>query len=353
MAEKILVILTGGTIGSVCSDGVRDIAGDSPYLLLRAFRRQCPAYADIAFDVHNPYSILSENLTPACWETLYAALTDIDPLAYGGIIVTHGSDTLAYTAAALGLLLRHTTIPVVLTAADRPVDDPRSNAIPNFRAAVDFIRNGGATGVFVSYRHNDTGAQTIYLAPRLGSADNFRDEFSSYGGAPFGAIKDGAFVPAASPVNPALVDISRPFSPIAGHAIRLDKKVMLLRAYPGMDYAALNPEGFAAVVHYGYHCATASTEGENTSLLRFAERCAQCGAKLWLGSFKQAENEQYATGRTLLDSGILPFYDMSPEAAYAKAVLAYNLPDISPEDFMQRCVYFEMVGHDVNFDSKE
>lgn len=347
--KKILVVLTGGTIGSVCTDGVRGIAGDSPYLLLRAFRAVCPDYADCEFEVISPCHLLSENLSCEVWETLYAAISEkLAADRYRGIIVTHGSDTLAYTAAALGMLLRHTPCPVVLTAADRPVNDPRGNGIGNFRAAVDFILRGGCRGVFVSYRRCADGAQVIYLAARLRSADCFCDEFCSYGGAVFGVMNEGVFCPDASPLNPAAEIRSALLSPLAPPAIRLsDKKIMLLRAYPGLDYAAISPDGFAAVVHYGYHSATACTEGGDRSLLRFAKRCHACGTDLWLGSFKQTENELYDTSRELLDNGILPFFDMSPEAAYAKAVIAYHLPDANPKAFMRRCVYYEMVGHAV------
>ena len=200
---KILVVLTGGTIGSTCSDGVRGIIGDSPYILIREFRKKYHDYSDCEFEVINPYSILSENLTCGVWSELYATLNAVDTAAYDGIIITHGSDTLAYTSAAMGMLMRHTKCPIVLTAADRPVNDPASNALPNFRASVDFIRSSGLKGVFVSYRRNADGAQVIYIATRLLSADCFADEFSSYGGCCFGRMEDGLFVPDSSPLNPS------------------------------------------------------------------------------------------------------------------------------------------------------
>ena len=342
---KILVVLTGGTIGSTCSDGVREIEGDSPYILIREFREKCPEYAGCELEVVNPCSILSENLTCDVWNTLYKALNSVDTAAYDGIIMTHGSDTLAYTAAAMGMLLRHTECPIVLTAADRPVNDPKSNAIPNFRSSVDFILAGGMKGVFVSYRRNADGAQTIYLATRLLSADCFSDEFSSYDGGCFGTVKDGRFIPSLSQVNPLPDSFRRKLPPIAGENVDLgEKKVMLLRSYPGMEYAAVDPRGFAAVVNYGYHCATACTVGENTSLLSFAGRCRECGVPLWLGSFKRTESEIYSTQAEMDELGIRRFYDMSPEAAYVKAVLAYNLPVKNPDEFMSECVFYEMIS---------
>ena len=75
---KILVVLTGGTIGSTCSDGVRGIIGDSPYILIREFRKKYHDYSDCEFEVINPYSILSENLTCEVWSLLYGALYQVD-----------------------------------------------------------------------------------------------------------------------------------------------------------------------------------------------------------------------------------------------------------------------------------
>lgn len=351
MSKKILVILTGGTIGSVCNDNVRGISERSPYILLQTFRENHLEYCNCEFEVINPYSILSENLTFACWESLYSTLVNADQSKYDGIIITHGSDTLAYTAIALGILMRHTEIPIVLTASDRPVGDPKSNAVPNFRAAVDFILGSNLNGVFVSYKRYADNIQAIYLATRLCSADNFNDEFSSYGGGFLGKVNDGCFVASNFEINPTLSQINCIFRPVANSEIRLDKKIMLLHSYPEMDYSAINPDGFAAVINYGYHSATACTDGNSFSLLRFAEKCQKYGAALWLGSFSTSQNQLYSTSRQLLDNGILQFFDMSPEAAYVKAVLAYNLPGIHPEEFMRRCVYFEMPGHNIDFNT--
>lgn len=340
--NKILVILTGGTIGSVCSDGIRGIDGDSPYILLREFSRRCPEYSSCEFDVVNPYSILSENLTYSCWEQLYAALSEAENKDYRGIIVTHGSDTLAYTAALTGYLMRHTGRPIVFTAADRPVNDPKSNAMPNFRSAVEFILNGGIRGVFVSYKMGTRNA--INLATRLCSADCCLDEFSVYGGEIFGEMKEGEFLPCPALFNPSIDELNRPASPVTSNKISLTRKIMLLHSYPHMDYSAIDPEGFAAVINCGYHCATACTEGGSLSLLAFAERCGKCGTDLWLGSFKSRESEMYASNNTLLKCGIKQFSDISWEAAYTKAVLAYNLPDINADEFMRSNIYFEKVG---------
>ena len=350
---KILVVLTGGTIGSTCSDGVRGIVGDSPYILIREFRQKYPDYSDCEFEVINPYSILSENLTCEVWTLLYQALNQVHTSAYDGIIITHGSDTLAYTSAAIGMLMRHTKCPIVLTASDRPPNDPASNALPNFRASVDFVLNGGVRGVFVSYRRNSDGLQVVYLATRLCSADCYADEFSSYGGSCFGVVCDGRFVPELSRLNPSTDSMNSAWPPISEKYVDFGaRRVLLLRSYPGMDYSVINPDGYDAVINYGYHCATAYTayaQKKLPSLLKFAETCHECGVNLWLGSFKSTESEVYSTQTDTERSGIKKFYDMSPEAAYVKAVLAYNLPGVDPDEFMQSCVFYESPGQEISY----
>ncbi len=354
--KKILVVLTGGTIGSRAVHGVRDVDGASQYLLTRRFTESYPEYfgrGGCEFEIISPYAVLSENLSLGCWEKLYSALNRAAQGGdFAGIVVAHGSDTLAYTSAIMAMLLRQTPCPIVFTASDRPVDDPLSNALGNFKAAVDFILNGGLRGVFVSYRTYPAplleeffpmqGRQLIHLASRLRSADCCTDEFSSYGGVPFGEMTGGEFRAFGFP-NPTAAELEQQRAPIAPDEIHLTRRVLLLHSYPDLDYAAVNPDGFAAVLNCGYHSATACCEGETTSLLRLAERCHDCGAELWLGSFKSCEGEMYASSRQLLDCGIKPFLDMSWEAAYAKALLAYNLPEVDADVFMARDVCFERV----------
>ena len=74
------------------------------------------------------------------------------PDKYDGLIITHGSDTLSYSSAFLGLCLCGLDIPVALTAADLVPDDPRSNAVENLRACVEVIEKF-RRGVFTVYKN--------------------------------------------------------------------------------------------------------------------------------------------------------------------------------------------------------
>ena len=197
--KKILVVFTGGTIGSRTQGRIINVDRQQSHALLTQYVQK---YGETAnFLPVQPLQLLSENITYSTWNTLCAYLFSIDLQAFDGVIITHGSDTLSYTAALVSFLLRHTPVPVILTAADRPLEDEKSNGLENFKAAVDFITNAGLKGVFVSYRDKQE-KQAMYLASRLCQADPYLDVFTPFGGAPFGYIEHGAFVLDKNPCNP-------------------------------------------------------------------------------------------------------------------------------------------------------
>ena len=112
---RILLVLTGGTIGTMSgSDGKRRVvsnAGSEP-LLLTSLRRLAPEYEPEA-DIRIPYQVLSEHMTTDYLNALGDCLRGEEMSRYDGIFITHGSDTLAFTAANL-ILLALLSLAVVL-----------------------------------------------------------------------------------------------------------------------------------------------------------------------------------------------------------------------------------------------
>ena len=124
---RILTVFTGGTIGSSLSKGA------------------------ISPNTVAPYTVLSENLSAEYLEKLRSCVEDNLNSGYDGIVVTHGTDTLQYSAAYLDLTLGLIETPVVLVSSNYPLPYSRANGLENFAAAVDFIRSKQGRGVFVSY----------------------------------------------------------------------------------------------------------------------------------------------------------------------------------------------------------
>lgn len=311
---KILVILTGGTIGSNVKNGIIDVAAKP--MLVNMYEQ---IYGkNVKFDVVQPLNILSENMEPKNWKAILEALRTSE--GYDGAIIAHGTDTLSYTSAAVGYVYCMSSIPIILTGANKPLSEPDSDGIRNFKDAVDIICSGILKGVYTVFEGK------VYVATRIMESDSYEDKYRSYGGKAFAEIHDGK------------LDICCHLGKNNGLLIKnipdFDKKVLFIRPYPGIDYRKINTDGYAAVIHYLYHSGTADA--------RVCEFMNQCKLPFYAASFKP-DAKLYASGNKLLKAGAIPLYNISPEAAYVKAVIAYNQTQIPPIDYMKNNIYFEML----------
>lgn len=338
---KILVVLTGGTIGSKVEGKVIDVSSAAAYSLINLYEEKYGK--DVEFEVIQPLNILSENLEPAHWDILCKCLDEVDYKAYDGIVITHGTDTLAYTAAMLGYCYRHVSVPMVLIASNYELQDARSNGLMNFYHAVNFIREQAAKGVFVIFQ-NDRKENIVYLATRIMEADTYLDQFSSYGKVDFGKMEDGGFVRTGHMQNPTMEEINQKKEKIITMNNGFEKSVVMIHPYPGLDYSRiLIDEKVGAVLHCLYHSATACSSEGNYSAVDFIKRCKEAGIETYVSSFKQEANDLYATSIDILDAGAIPLINISTEAAYAKLMVAYNQQEMEPLKFMKENIYYEIL----------
>jgi L-asparaginase len=143
--KKILLITTGGTIAARSFENglIPTMASNE---LLRYMSDLCQHYEIKGQDLLN---LDSSNIQAEEWQIIARAVFDaVDD--YDGIVVTHGTDTMAYTASMLSYMLQNLKIPVVITGSQVPIDnlltDARNNLYLAF-AAVD----SGITGVTIAF----------------------------------------------------------------------------------------------------------------------------------------------------------------------------------------------------------
>lgn len=311
---KLLILTTGGTIGSTFDGTAVDVAGACP-----AAEQYKTAHPDDGIEGRRVTDILSEEIALSDFERLAQAIYAVDTKVYGGVILTCGSDTLAYIAAFVGLLCADFDIPVMIVAANRVLSDPASNGYVNFDCAAELIR-AGVRGVLVPYRNTD-GVLYVHEATALRQADYGDDFLSLYGDAY--AVFDGALrerrayrperIPAGvfSPNNPP----------------GFTKKVLLIHPYPGMDYAAIHTEGYDAVLHAVYHSGTLDAK----SYCAWAKSLQN---PAYLCSLRSGQ-KPYRTTLSALGTGMRALYDTSPECAYMKLLLAVNQQTMSVDAFME------------------
>ena len=142
MKKKILLIATGGTIASKSGDMGLKPHMDSAYMLdyVPEIREFC------SVDGLQPFNIDSTNITPKHWVEL-ATLIRENYEDYDGFVICHGTDTMAYTAAALSYMVQHSPKPIVLTGSQKPIHREDTDARINLRDSFLYATSDAAAEI--------------------------------------------------------------------------------------------------------------------------------------------------------------------------------------------------------------
>ena len=144
--KRVLIIATGGTIAST-SDG----AGLAPTATGRELADKVPLIDTIAeLGFVQPMNIDSTNMRPRDW----LRIKDVIVGSYGdydGFVVLHGTDTMAYTAAALSYLIQDSEKPIVLTGSQQPMASPFTDAKLNLYQSVLYAADDASRDVSVVF----------------------------------------------------------------------------------------------------------------------------------------------------------------------------------------------------------
>ncbi len=334
MTNKILVLLTGGTICSFIDEEGRRYCDASKVNIIEAFKQgNSPFAGSVVFESLMPLDILSENMTLAAWEILLDCFrNDVNFSDYAGIIVLHGTDTLAYTTSLLSFALAGVDLPVILVSSQLPLSFENANGNANFKAAVELIMNGILPNVYAVYKNSD-GKIYLHYGAHLKQCENFNDDFFS---------KD-------------CVEISNTNATFCGKKFETNHKyferlstlssgVLKIEPYTGLDYNMYNLEGVHAIVHGTYHSETACVSGESSSLLSLLSRCE--GIPVFLAPCS-ADTYKYVTTGEILAGGAVPV-SLSTNTAYIKALLGVSLGFSGDEliSFMNKSINFEEVEYE-------
>ncbi len=144
--KNILLIATGGTIASA-----EDGRGLSPSLTGEELARAVPEIAHLAhIDICQLMNIDSTNMRPADWLRISRAVTERYG-AYDGFVILHGTDTMAYTAAALSYLIQDSPKPIILTGSQKPMGDSFTDAKLNLFQSIIYAIDGRSRDVVIVF----------------------------------------------------------------------------------------------------------------------------------------------------------------------------------------------------------
>ncbi len=293
--KKITLINSGGTISS-----------DYDGMIMRPGR--VTSFDELEGRVQkvvSPFCMLSENMT---WQSL-KQLSDClagELETAEAIVITHGTDTLAYTAAYLGLTNVGIDIPVMLVSADLPLSNLQSNGSANLLCALAAIDEGSVKGVYVPYR-NPFENPVLHASTRLLSSRDFDGGLNSALGKVCGYTdRTGKFIH-SDRIEAHKFDLCGKGS---------KKPVQLLFANPGIDYKALARsarEQDAALVFAGYHTGSINSAADGIGLLEGIETYLAGG----LSGEKYQSIEQMPSFVRVIDN-------IAPITLYTKVRIAHE-----------------------------
>ena len=317
--KKILLIGTGGTIASDVTD-----SGLAPELTTEQLLSHIPGISDsCGVDCLQLLNLDSTNMTPAHWLEIAACIRDHYG-CYDGFVITHGTDTMAYTAAALSYLIQGSPKPIVLTGAQRPIGfdstDSKTNLADAFRCAAEDLP--GVSIVFNSRVILGTRAKKT-------RSKSFQ-AFSSINHPELGVLRDGVllrYIRQDCREAPVFYD-------------RLDPRVALLKLVPGTgrDAADFLLERNDALIIESFGVGGLPEAGGFYDCVR---RWMEAGRVVVLTT--QVENEGSDLGvyhvgyRLKSDLGVLEAYDMTTEAVVAK--LMWILGQTREREAVERMFY--------------
>lgn len=324
--KKILLIATGGTIASR-----KTTSGLAPGLTARELLAQVPDVESFCrVETTEPMSLDSTNISPGDWLTL-AGVIEENYDRFDGFVICHGTDTLAYTAAALSYLIQNTRKPIVLTGAQRPIDledtDARQNLFDSFLYACS-----GDSGVCIVF-----GGRVIAGTRAKKTRTKSYNAFSSINFPDIAEIRDrrvARFIPWQESGGPVFTH-------------ELDTGVALIKLIPG-----LSPEIFASIgsLCHGLIIESYGVGGIPDAYLDGLDGILQTGRTVVLATQVPQEGSDlsvYQVGHRLKErAGLLEPYDMTLESAVTK--LMWALGRTRDPDEVRR-LFYTPVNHDLLF----
>ena len=327
--KNILMIGTGGTIASEMTDD-----GLTPELTPEQLLRYVPAISGLCrVDCLSLFSIDSTNVTPAHWTRIAAALRE-NYARYDGFVISHGTDTMAYTAAALSYLVQGSGKPIILTGSQKPINYDSTDSKLNLMDAFVCACSEKLSGVNIVFN----GRVILGTRARKTCSKSYA-AFSSINYPYLATLQDHRLISYISPSSlpePKFYDA-------------LDPNIGLIKMIPGTDFELLDfmLSRKDALIMECFGVGGLPSYGDD-KFLDIVINAIGRGKVMIMTTQVQNEGSDlavYNVGHRLKGwRNVLEAYDMTTESALAKIMCILGSTKDSDEI---RRAFYEPVAHDI------
>lgn len=329
--NKILLIATGGTIASGYTD-----EGLAPRIEAENLLQYVEEYKSFcSVEVLQPFSLDSTNICGRHWLEL-AGLVERHYHEYDGFVICHGTDTMAFTAAALSYLIQDSVKPVVITGSQKPIDLPVTDARTNLLDSLRFASDPKAHGVNIVF-----GGNVIAGTRAKKERSKSYNAFSSINYPNVAVISDGRVV--------FYIDDKDKVKEKTVFYHDMNDRILLLKLVPGMDGEVLHRlySCYDGVIIESFGVGGLPEYGE-TPFCQEIHRWTQGGKMVLMATqvtHEGSDMEVYQVGKAIKEKyRLMEAYDMTLEAAVTKAMWVLGQTK-EPEEF--RRLFYRTVNHDI------
>ena len=314
--QNITILGTGGTIASFIDYKTGAV---SPAITAEQLVNSVKALDEIANINAEPlFSLASEDMKPNHWEDMAIKVKEIHDKNNHGIVIGHGTDTMAYSAAALAFQLPEISNPVVFTGAQRSPDRPSSDAHLNLVGAAKTAMSDLGEVCIAMHETTDDRNVAIWRGNRARKAhSSMRNAFTSPNEGPIGIVSEKIEWKRKYKSTSEKTTIKAGF----------DDNIGMVWSHPGLsvqDWESI-VNGKNGVVIAGTGLGHINSElldviGKTTKNIpvTMSSQCLSGSTNL----------NVYRNGRKLLENGVVETYDMLPETALVKMMwLSKHHPD--------------------------
>ena len=329
--KRILLIATGGTIASKYTDG-----GLAPQISAEEILSYIPTAKEFCVvDTVSPFNLDSTNVKSTHWLML-ASLIEKKYEYYDGFVICHGTDTMAYTAAALSYLIQNNRKPIVVTGAQKPIDLAITDAKSNLLDSLRFVSDDRAHGVSIVF-----GGRVIAGTRAKKIRTKSYNAFSSINYPDIASIHDQRII--------FYINDKEQITQRLRFSHQMNDRVLLLKLIPGMNGKILEN-----LFEY-YDCAIIESFGVG-GLPDYGDGHFYHSIKKWTDAGKKiimatqvthegSDMSVYQVGKKFKDQfSIFESYDMTLEATITKTMWALANTK-SDEEF--RKILYETINHDI------